>query len=114
MRTLPPPGEFLTPRPRQLPKPNIPRRCTNQSKAADQQAAITAETLRRIGNTIDEIQTSLDRIRFGSVLIQCFCHWHRFVFFRVFGGSFLSHLNNDPRITRNNTKVLNITPGAPP
>src|SRR5229473_8721549 len=75
MHTAPALGEFLGPRPRQLPEARITRSSAHESEAADQQAPITIKAVRCAGDTIDEIQPPLDRCLAAGDLIWCFRHW---------------------------------------
>src|SRR6266478_7561384 len=75
MRTTPALGEFLSPRPRQLPEARITRSSAHESEAADQQAPITIKAVRRAGDTIDEIQPPLDRCLAAGDLVRYFGHW---------------------------------------
>src|SRR4030095_2349067 len=67
-------GEFLGPRPRQLPEARITRSSAHESEAANQQAPITIKPARCIGDTIYEIQSPLDRSLAAGDLISCFGH----------------------------------------
>ena len=75
MHTAPALGEFLGPRPRQLPEARITRSSAHESEAADQQAPITIKAVRCAGDTIDEIEAPLDRCLAAGDLVSCFGHW---------------------------------------
>ncbi len=75
MRTAPALGEFLGPRPRQFPEAGITRSSAHESEAADQQAPITIKAVRCAGDTIDEIQATLDRCLVAGDSVSCFGHW---------------------------------------
>src|SRR5712664_1611922 len=80
MRTAPALRESLGPRSRQVPEACIARSSAHESEAADEQAPITIKAVRCAGDTIDEIQTPLDRCPLDRCLaagdlIWCFGHW---------------------------------------
>ena len=80
LRPAPALGEFLGPRPGQLPEDRITRSSAHESEAADQQASITIKTVPCPGDTIDEIQPPLDRCPLDRCLaigdlVWCFDHW---------------------------------------